>query len=580
LGETRVRTLSVKTFPSAVNFGYLSYLISDIMSGNRGLKYPFLFTTNLVFPDQQKIRTGLSAKRQWTTNMAYGPMLKWVPQLGIRRHDYETLFASLEDGHKLVRIACSLAIFGDSEAEAEARVASAINYWAERNFTLLPDRFIPLPIFLNMLPLGADRHVIVDLGRYRTMTTQHATSLLPLFSDWKGASSPRVTLLSRNGQVMGIDLFESSTNYNAVIAAQSGSGKSFFANDLIYAYLAAGAQIWVIDIGRSYQKLADILGGEFMEFDKANRIGLNPFALVEDYDDEADMLEGLVAAMAAPNERLSDLQKAAVSRALRETFAKHGRETTIDQLIAVLLEDKDQRVRDIGQQLYAFSANGSYGSYFSGANTISFGNDLTVLELEHLRNRRHLQKVVLLQLIYQIQQAMYLGDRSRLKLVFIDEAWDLLTDGDVGKFIEHGYRRFRKYNGAAVTITQSMGDLYASTVGQAVVENSANMFLLGQKAETISSLASSGRLPLSPFGVSLLRTVHTKVGRYSEIYCHTGAGAGVGRLVVSPFVQLLYSTLPAETAEIDRHRKDGLSITEAINAVLKHRQTSSVGEAA
>ena len=246
----------------------------------------------------------------------------------------------------------------------------------------------------------------------------------------------------------------------------------------------------------------------------------------------------------------------------------------------MLLEDADQRVRDIGQQLYAFSVRGSYGSYFSGANTVSFGNDLTVLELEHLRNRRHLQKVVLLQLIYQIQQAMYLGDRSRLKLVFIDEAWDLLTDGDVGKFIEHGYRRFRKYNGAAVTITQSMGDLYASTVGRAVVENSANMFLLGQKAETISSLANSGRLPLSPFGVSLLRTVHTKVGRYSEIYCYTGAGAGVGRLVVSPFVQLLYSTLPAETAEIDRYRKDGLSIAEAINAVLKHQQSSSVGEAA
>jgi len=68
----------------------------------------------------------------------------------------------------------------------------------------------------------------------------------------------------------------------------------------------------------------------------------------------------------------------------------------------VLLDDADQRVRDIGQQLYAFSAKGSYGSYFSGANTVSFGNDLTVLELEHLRNRRHLQKVVLLQLIYPI----------------------------------------------------------------------------------------------------------------------------------------------------------------------------------
>ncbi|MGI9504425.1 MAG: ATP-binding protein, partial [Geminicoccaceae bacterium] len=319
-------------------------------------------------------------------------------------------------------------------------------------------------------------------------------------------------------------------------------------------------------------KLADILGGEFMEFDKANKIGLNPFSLIEDYDEEADMLEGLIAAMAAPNERLTDLQKAGVSRGLRQAFADHGRQTTIDHVIEHLLADPDQRLKDVGQQLYPFSSQGSFGGYFNAGNTISFTNDLTVLELEHLRNRRHLQKVVLLQLIYQIQQAMYLGDRGRPKLVIIDEAWDLLTDGDVGKFIEHGYRRFRKYNGAAVTITQSLGDLYGSQVGQAVVDNSANMFLLGQKPETINSLASSGRLPLSSFGVAQLRTVHTQTGRFSEIYCHTSHGSGVGRLVVSPFIQLLYSTLPADTAAIQRHRDRGLDIADAINAVLEERR--------
>ncbi|ORP14430.1 hypothetical protein B7943_12470, partial [Vibrio cholerae] len=76
-------------------------------------------------------------------------------------------------------------------------------------------------------------------------------------------------------------------------------------------------------------------------------------------------------------------------------------------------------------------------------------------ELEELKGRKHLQQVVLLQLIYQIQQEMYLGERDRRKIVFIDEAWDLLTQGDVGKFIETGYRRFRKYGGSAVTVTQS-----------------------------------------------------------------------------------------------------------------------------
>jgi len=575
LGDTRVRTLSIKTFPPTISFGQMTYLIGDLFSGSRGLNFPFMLTTNLFFPDQQKARTGLNAKRQWTTNMAFGPMKKWVPQIALRRHDYETLFASLENGHKLVRISSSLAIFADDEAKADAWATTAINYWAEYGITLMADRFVPLPIFLNLLPFGADQKVIVDLGRYRTVTTEHATCLLPLFADWKGASTPRVTLLSRSGQVTGIDLFDSSTNYNGVIAAQSGSGKSFFANDLIYAYLAAGAQVWVIDIGRSYEKIASILGGEFVEFDKASQIGLNPFALVQDYDDEADMLEGLVAAMAAPTERLSDFQKSALSRSLRQVWGEHGPDTTIDQLAEALRQSSDQRVLDIGEQLYAFSSTGSYGAYFNGPNTVTFKNDLTVLELEHLRQRRHLQKVVLLQLIYQIQQAMYLGDRSRLKVVIIDEAWDLLTDGDVGKFIEHGYRRFRKYNGAAVTITQSVGDLYASAVGQAVVDNSANMFLLGQKTETITHLAESGRLPLSPFGVQLLKSVHTQSGRFSEIYCHTAAGAGVGRLAVSPFLQLLYSTKPQDTADIEQYRGQGLDVTEAIQAVLQDRQIES-----
>jgi conjugal transfer ATP-binding protein TraC len=63
---------------------------------------------------------------------------------------------------------------------------------------------------------------------------------------------------------------------------------------------------------------------------------------------------------------------------------------------------------------------------------------------------------------------MYLGDRAEPKLVVIDEAWDLLTQGDVAKFIETGYRRFRKYGGAAVTVTQSLNDLYSNPTGRSL----------------------------------------------------------------------------------------------------------------
>ena len=174
---------------------------------------------------------------------------------------------------------------------------------------------------------------------------------------------------------------------------------------------------------------------------------------------------------------------------------------------------------------------------------------------------------MLLQLIYQIQQAMFLGDRGRRKIVIIDEAWDLLTSGEVGKFIETGYRRFRKYNGAAIVITQSLADLYANAVGEAIAANSATTFQLAQKAETLEQLANAGKLPGG--ALNRLKSVHTAPGRYAELYLMSNRGSGLARLVVSPFLQLLYSTRADDVAAIARLRRQGLGLVEAIEILVQ-----------
>ena len=223
-------------------------------------------------------------------------------------------------------------------------------------------------------------------------------------------------------------------------------------------------------------------------------------------------------------------------------------------------------------QLHPFTKEGEYGRFFAGTGVPPVPKaDFTVLELEELKGRRHLQQVVLLQLIYRIQQEMYLGARNRRKLVIIDEAWDLLREGSAASFIENGYRRFRKYGGAAVTVTQSINDLYSSDIGRAIVENSAGMFLLGQKAETVSALEQNGRLPLSPGEFRYLRSVHTASDRYSEIFLITAQGNAVGRLVVDPFRRLLYSTKADDVASLEALTAQGLSVGEAIETLLKAR---------
>ena len=214
------------------------------------------------------------------------------------------------------------------------------------------------------------------------------------------------------------------------------------------------------------------------------------------------MVAGLVTAMAAPTEKLSDYQTAGLKRVLKSVWDAQGQSMTVDDIAKALCAEQDQRLTDVGEQLFPFTTQGEYGRFFNGQNNVRFTNDFTVLELEELKGRKHLQQVVLLQLIYQIQQEMYLGERDRPRIVIIDESWDLLGMGDAATFMEHGYRRFRKYGGAAVTITQSVNDLYRSPTGRAIVENSANMYLLGQKAEAIEALKAERRLPL---GIWILR---------------------------------------------------------------------------
>ena len=139
--------------------------------------------------------------------------------------------------------------------------------------------------------------------------------------------------------------------------------------------------------------------------------------------------------------------------------------------------------------LYAYSSRGQYGRFFEGPSNLSFENDLNVLELEELKAKPELQTVVVLMIIWHIEREMYLGSRERRKLAIIDEAWDLLGGGFSGEFIAHGYRRARKYNGAFVSVTQSLLDFYrAGDLGESVLENSAWMFMLRQKGESVEEI--------------------------------------------------------------------------------------------
>jgi type IV secretory pathway VirB4 component len=75
------------------------------------------------------------------------------------------------------------------------------------------------------------------------------------------------------------------------------------------------------------------------------------------------------------------------------------------------------------------------------------------------------------------------------RLVFVDEAWTLLRDGEGAKFLSRLAKAARKRRAGLAVITQDVGDLLGSDLGQVVIANAATQILLRQAPQAIDVVA-------------------------------------------------------------------------------------------
>lgn len=586
IGSAYVTSLSAKKLPRRGYFGLAERYSVDPHSGDRGIPCTHMVNCTIKIEDISDMKPKIERKRQYYGNYANGPFGRLLPEYVQRYEDLNLILDAITKGDQIHRFSLNFLLFSKSQDEAERYATTTRTYLNELGFSIMQDAGVVFSLVRANLPLGPEKEDQRNLARFRMMNSAAIATFVPSFFEWRGTQTPLISLLGRGGQVMGFSQFDSGTNYNMTVSAESGAGKSFFSNEMISALLATGGKVWVIDVGRSYMKLCESLGGQFLSFEATSDICLNPFSSIKteaDFDEVQDILLNLLATMAAPKQGLQDFQTAALRTILREQYLEHRELLSVDHIARACFdraaelgdgpngELREKRISDIGFGLKAFCSDGQYGRYFTGPSNIDFTKNFVLLELEELKSQKHLQTVVLLLLIYQIQNGMYLGDRAIKKMLLIDEAWDLLSDPQIAGFIEAGYRRFRKYNGSACIITQALTDLHGSATGQAVLANSAVTIMLQQKSATLDKLASGDHPEFSRALCERLKTVRTIPGRYSEVFIKTWAGAGIGRFTVDPFRALLYSTRPTDVAEIDRFVVQGMTVQDAITAVLEAR---------
>jgi len=580
---TDLRLMSVRSFPPRFALWNAGSLIGDLYQSTLQYPCPFLLSLNVQVLDPDRSRNWAYLKGARATTNASSAMARFLPDLQARKSDWDIVMKALDDGQQLVDLGLQVALFARPTQGTRAEQAARAIFRA-RGFELSNDTLMMSQSLLGALPMTMSGEFHADLKRMKrvsTKTSANAVHLAPLIAEWQGTGTPVLLLGGRRGQLMAIDVYDNPAgNYNVAIAGTSGSGKSLLLNELAASYLGTGARVWIIDVGRSYEKACRHFGGTFIEFSEHSALSLNPFPLVEDIDEDMELLQPLLAQMVSPREPLDSFLYSTLGAAIKKVWKQKGRLMTVTDLHDLLATGRldedlaategDRRLKDLAAMLHPYTRDGVYGKYFESTGSIDFSADFIVLELEELKSKKDLQTVVLLIVMYRITREMYFA-RDRKKIVIIDEAWDLLSGGATAEFIEAGYRRARKYKGAFMSATQGVDDYYRNPAAKAALDNSDWVFLLRQKPESIEMLDKLGQLTMDDHMKRLLQSLRTEHGAYSEIFIHSPAGNGIGRLLVDPWSLLLFSTRAEDWSAINAQRALGLTVPQAIDAVLAAR---------
>ncbi|MDK2792874.1 MAG: conjugal transfer ATP-binding protein TraC [Deferribacteres bacterium] len=586
LNENPLRVFSVKSYPNLINLFQFGEIIGSYIDNMKQIPTTFALTMNVKLVDPVKSKEKFQIKSNFITQQADGnPVAKYIPTLHIRYQNYQLALKYFEeDGKVLTPTQLTFWVIGDDEHHLEYLAQFVRNHWSQHKFEIAKENDdTSFTVFLSTLPMQMDSYYDKFLHRFEPIFCHNTSNLAPVFGDYKGNGYPLLTFISRRGQIMSFDPFVSDGNYNIAVAAESGKGKSFFTNELITSVLGEGGKVFVIDVGRSYEKLCEQLGGEFIEFDEKKNIVINPFTNIktnkngEIDSSEFELLVPFIGNMCGMNLMASTEEKDPTKRVLasfieqacREAFRQKQHDTTINDIYEILQKHPDNRAKDIAQALYPFSIHGRYGKWLNGRDNFQYQKDFVVLELDSLEQKEDLKSLILMLMMFRISQDIFF-DFKRRKMFIIDEAWQLLRDNISSAFIEKGFRRFRKHNASAMTVTQTINDYFTNETTKALFNNAEWKIFLGQKNEAIEQAKEEKKLVMHEYFFDLLKTVDTVKGRYSEIMIIGSKGIGIGRLLVDRFTYYLYTTDANDKMKIAQIQNElGYSLSEAIKILVE-----------
>ena len=532
------------------------------------LQFPHIVTQCLLVEDTERELKALDFERKLNDS------LEWLTtqdhELKAEELDAFTAFVRSNNAH-LVSLHQSVLVYSiDDELRQRYidQTVAAISslYGAEA----LIESYDTANLFFASVPGNGFQH-------YRWLITadQIASCYLHWMRDVTGDKQGDY-LCDRFRNLLQVNLFNTQqANQNCVVIGPSGSGKSYAMGNFIAQRLERGARQIIIDKGGTYRNVMYALNGKdftqiYFEYSAEKPLAFNPFLLDKNHEGHyrltSEKSNFLIAVLSTiwKGGQGDDLTPAerAIFKLILPRYYQHLNENQTTAFPGIHSfyhflrryqsehhQDaehlSEMKYFDLEQFLIVLKpfVSGEYKEVLNAAYELDISeHPLVCFDLDKINSDPVLYPVVTL-LITELALDQIRKYPDQIKYLYLDEAWAMLS-GKLQEFIEDLFRTIRKNNGSVNIITQGLGEIKQSSVGEAVLVNAATKIILWHEdRRLVDELATY--LGFTTHEVELIRSIR-KEATFRELFIKQGEEARVYVLETSPHLDAVLSSKPQE----------------------------------
>lgn len=494
LGEKFTRTVFVFAYPRFLAVNWFSPIINLDKVFDISIFIHPIDTAMVLRQLQKKV-----AEVQSQIHMREEKGLVRDPILDTAYQDLEELRDKLQQAQeRLFSFGLYITIYADSLEELDKTETEIRSLLESRLVYAKPALFQQIDGFRSTLPLGED-----NLSVHSRMNSSPVSSVFPFVSfDLTSNKGILYGVNRHNNSLILFDRF-SLDNYNSVIFAKSGAGKSYSVKLEILRSLMFDVDIVVIDPEREYEYLAEVVDGRYISISLASHHHINPFDLPHPREDEspADVLRSnivnLIGFFRIMLGGLTPEEDAVLDKAITETYA--SRDITPDsdfsRVTPPILSDLElvlasmEGGEGLAQRLRKYT-QGTWSGFINQPTNVDITKKLTVFSIRDMEDE--LRPIAMYLIIHFIWNSI----RQKLKkrILVVDEAWWMMKEEDGASFLFGIAKRARKYYLGLTTVTQDVSDFLNSPYGKPIITNSSMQLLLKQSPANIEILKETFNL--------------------------------------------------------------------------------------